>query len=274
MKTDRNFRGRTAWVTGAGSGIGAALVTTLLARGTNVVAVDRDADRLTELQEHSPAGRLHCETVDVTDAEAVADSVDGLVRRHGRLDYVFNNAGIGQAGAVSDLSLSDWRRCIDVNIGGVINGIHAAWPHLVAQGRGHIVNTASGAGLVPRPGMVPYSMSKWAVVGLSISLREEAAALGIRVSAACPGHIQTRILDDADMPGLDRESLLSSIPGTGIAAEDCARIMLRGVRANRAVIPVGGLINAEWRLYRLAPPVGAALGRVRNRMMLRHRRRG
>ena len=271
MNVGDYFNGRSAWVTGAGSGIGEALVEQLLVGQADVVAVDRDGDRMRALAERFPSSRLRCEVVDVTDAATVSESIDRVVRDHGQLDFVFNNAGIGQAGVVSDLSLSDWHRCIDVNIGGVVNGIVAAWPHLVARGSGHIINTASGAGLVPRPGMVPYAMSKWAVVGLSVSLREEAAALGIRVSAACPGHIQTRILEDADMPGIDRESLRASIPGRGISARDCARTMLRGARANRAVIPVGALISAEWRLYRMAPHVGGAIGRLRNRMMQKHR---
>src|SRR5207248_6593438 len=115
--------------------------------------------------------------------------------RHGRLDLMVNNAGIGIGGETRELLLAHWDRIIDVNLRGVVHGVHAAYPVMIEQGSGHIVNTASLAGLLPSPGATPYAMTKHAVVGLSLSLRGEAAAYGVRVTAVCPGVVETPILD-------------------------------------------------------------------------------
>jgi len=103
-----------------------------------------------------------------------------------------NNAGIGVGGEASELTLAHWERVIDVNLRGVIHGVHAAYPVMIAQRSGHIVNTASLAGLMPSPWLTPYAMTKHAVVGLTLSLRAKAAAHGVRVTAVCPGVVDTR----------------------------------------------------------------------------------
>lgn len=133
--------------------------------------------------------------VDVRDAPAVRAMVEDAHREHGRLDLMFNNAGAGIGGQVDGLSLEHWNRALDVNVRGVIHGVHAAYPLMLAQGFGHIVNTALATGLLPVPLLAPYSMSKHAVVGLSPSLRAEAADRGVKVSVVCPGVIETPILD-------------------------------------------------------------------------------
>ena len=107
---------------------------------------------------------------------------------------MFNNAGIAIGGSAHDYGIQEWNQIIDVNLRGVVNGVQAAYCIMIKQGFGHIVNTASITGLMPTPGQVAYSMTKHAVVGLSLSLRAEAALLGIRVSVLCPGAIRTPIL--------------------------------------------------------------------------------
>ena len=246
------YRGKVALVTGAASGIGAALVRQLLAAGATVVGADLHQD---------PS----CEPLDVADAEAFAALVDGLVARHGRIDLLFNNAGVGLAGEVRDVSLADWRRVVEVNLMGVVHGVHAAYPHMVRQGSGVIVNTASGAGLLPRPGMVPYATSKAAVVGLSMSLRAEAAAYGVGVHVVCPGFIRTAMVASTDYRGLDRQRLLGRIPGRGMSALRCADRILASVRKGRAVIVIGPLLNLEWLLGRLSPGLSLGLARLRAR---------
>jgi NAD(P)-dependent dehydrogenase (short-subunit alcohol dehydrogenase family) len=113
--------------------------------------------------------------------------VSDLVARYGVLDYIFNNAGISVCADARDLEIAHWRKVIDVNLMGVVYGTHAAYQQMVKQGHGHIVNIASLAGLVPFPTNAPYAASKHAVVGLSLSMRTEGEALGVKVSAVCPG---------------------------------------------------------------------------------------
>ena len=131
----------------------------------------------------------------MTDYAATKTVVEKTVVDQGRLDYMFNNAGIGIGGEVRLYEISDWEQVVDVNVRGVFNGVQAAYQVMVKQRFGHIVNTASMAGLIPSPGIVSYALSKHAVVGLTTSLRVEGKRYGVRVSALCPGVIRTAILD-------------------------------------------------------------------------------
>jgi NAD(P)-dependent dehydrogenase (short-subunit alcohol dehydrogenase family) len=131
-------------------------------------------------------GKATAADVDVSDYSAVEQVVREMLSGTGRLDYMFNNAGIAVGGAFSLNSIDDWNRIIDVNLLGVINGVQAAYQVMLKQGFGHIVNTASMAGLLPAPAGVAYAATKHAVVGLSRSLRIEAAFDSIRVSVLCP----------------------------------------------------------------------------------------
>lgn len=254
--------GRTAIVTGGASGIGRALAAALVARGDTVVVADVDGAGATAVAADLTAtgpGRARAAALDVRDAAAVQAAVDDVVRTDGRLDLLFNNAGIPVGGAVEDLSVPHWDRVLDVNVRGVVHGVAAAYPVMIAQGHGHIVNTASLAGLVPGAFGVPYAMTKHAVVGLSVSLRAEAAAHGVRVSALCPGVVETPILDRGNPPDLpstrpmDVREYLVRVAGTPLSAEALAAAALRGVDRNRAVIVAPWRAAVAWRLHRAAP---------------------
>ncbi|MDT5090921.1 MAG: hypothetical protein QOH60_284, partial [Mycobacterium sp.] len=163
------LRGQQAIVTGGGSGIGAALVRALTALGADVLCTDVDVDAAKQSATAAPGpGTATAEHLDVTDAAAVQAAVDGVVARAGRLDFMFNNAGIVWGGDTELLTLEQWNAIIDVNIRGVVHGVLAAYPLMIRQGHGHIINTASLAGLVPGGRLVSYSMTKHAVVGLSL----------------------------------------------------------------------------------------------------------
>jgi NAD(P)-dependent dehydrogenase (short-subunit alcohol dehydrogenase family) len=196
-KTIRIFDGATAVVTGGASGIGRGLAEELAKRGCEVVLADRQIELAEEVASKIRASgrKAMAVKVDVTDFTAVEQLVQETVERTGRLDYIFNNAGIGIGGNVSHYDIEDWNQMMDVNLRGVINGVQAAYKVMIAQGFGHIVNTASLAGLMPSPGNVAYATTKYAVVGLSNSLRAEAAKLGVRVSVLCPGFVRTTILE-------------------------------------------------------------------------------
>jgi NAD(P)-dependent dehydrogenase (short-subunit alcohol dehydrogenase family) len=249
------FARKTAIVTGAASGIGRALCMELARGGANVVMADRNAPLLAEAAAaiHRGGASVHEAVLDVTDATAVQAMVDETVARWGRLDYLFNNAGIGILGEVRHSGQDFWRSIIDTNLYGVVHGVAAAYPVMVRQGGGHIVNTASLAGLIPVPGEISYTASKYGVVGLSHALRVEGADLGVRVSVVCPGIIDTPILATSPVVNMDHEKAMALLPKRRMRPERCARIILRGVARNRATIIVTGLARFFWVLQRLSP---------------------
>ena len=159
------FAGKQAIVTGAGSGIGAALCRALAGAGADVVCTDVDG-AAAERTAASLATPGIAAQLDVTDAAAVQRAVDDVVERTGRIDLLFNNAGITWGGDTELLTLDQWNSIIDVNIRGVVHGVHAAYPHMVRQRSGHIVNTASMAGLAAAGRITSYVMTKHAIVGL------------------------------------------------------------------------------------------------------------
>ncbi len=249
-------------VTGGASGIGAALVAQLARAGARVYAADLSLDRLAAVAALPGVTPV---VLDVTDAAAFRAVVDDLVAREGRIDVLFNNAGVGLAGEVADVGLDDWKRMIDVNVYGVVHGIAAAYPRMIAQGHGQIVNTASGAGLGPRPGQAPYAAAKHAVIGLSTSLRAEAAGHGVRVTAACPGYVATQVMTSAKFIGVDRDKLAAKIPIRPMSAERCAELMLRGAARNRAIVAISAYVKLDWWIYRLSPALSIWLAEWRAR---------
>ena len=264
-----SLRGRVAIVTGGASGIGAALVRALAARGAVVVIADVDevgakaVAASTSLAQAGP-GLVRTAVLEVRDAGAVADLVHQTAAEHGRLDLIFNNAGIAVGGRVEELSLDHWDRVIDVNLRGVVHGVHAAYPLMLSQGDGHIVNTASLAGLVPGPMLAPYAAAKHAVVGLSLALRAEAAGRGVRVSVVCPGFVDTPLLSNVnpDLPQTEAGSdavALARLTGRLYNADSLAIDVLRGVARNQAVIVAPARARLAWRMTRYAPRLSMAM---------------
>jgi NAD(P)-dependent dehydrogenase (short-subunit alcohol dehydrogenase family) len=249
------FRNKVAIITGGASGIGRALGAALVSRGARVVLADINAEGIRETAAMlAPHGVVSGVVADVTDAAAVERMVNETVAAHGRLDYLFNNAGIAIMGDARYMTVADWNRLIDVNLRGVVHGVAAAYPLMVRQGFGHIVNTASAAGLSATPGATGYAMTKHAVVGLSTSLRCEAAGLGVKVSVVCPGFIDTPMKDATRfVNAADRDAVLKSLPFKLYPADACARAILRGVERNQPIIVVTAAAKFTWLLYRAAP---------------------
>lgn len=238
---------RVAIVTGGASGIGLALAEQLQARSVHVIAADRDEGALASLPP-SIEGR----TLDVTDRASFAGLVQDVVREHGRLDYLFNNAGVGIAGELRDMEPGDWRRVVDVNLFGVIHGVDAAYPVMIEQGFGHLINVASLAGLIELPGESVYVASKHAVVGLTRTLRAEARQYGVDVCLVCPGVVNTPIYDTSPVVGFDKEASLALWP-KGISAAHCAEQILEGIDRGRGTVVVTPMAQVLWRLHRLSP---------------------
>jgi NAD(P)-dependent dehydrogenase (short-subunit alcohol dehydrogenase family) len=257
---------RVAIVTGGGSGIGEALCRALAARGDTVVVADIDGASAQRVADEIGAAASAAK-VDVRDAAGVQALVHDTVAAHGRLDLMVNNAGIGVGGDVLELTVAHWDRIIDINLRGVVHGVHAAYPVMARQRRGHIVNIGSVAGLTPPPYLAPYVATKHAVVGLSLALRGEAKAHNVGVTVVCPGWTDTPILDSTGPDDLPRPA---SLPEGGVreAAEkmgklyspaDLAQDIIRGIDRNKAMVVTPRQARILWRAMRIAPTVVTAV---------------
>jgi NAD(P)-dependent dehydrogenase (short-subunit alcohol dehydrogenase family) len=250
--------GAVAIVTGGGSGIGRALSIELAKRGAFVHVTDLNGDTAEKVAREIGSRAKHA-TLDVRDAGAVKK----LVEDAGRVDLLFNNAGIGVGGEIQDLTLAHWDRILDVNVRGVIHGVHAVYPQMIARRSGHIVNTASMAGLAPAPLLTPYAMTKHAVVGLSESLRAEANIYGVKVSVLCPTAIETPILDSINPADLgpvawrpDLRAFLTRISGTPYPADKLAKETIDAVEDGEGIIVIPARARVMWRAYRFMPWAG------------------
>lgn len=270
-----SFEGKVAFVTGGASGIGAALSRELARRGARVVIADRQSELAGEVVEsiRSNGGEAESVELDVTDFQAFRARVDDVFSRYGTLDLLFNNAGIGIGGEVKNMEIDDWNRILDVNVHGVINGVQAVYRRMIEQGHGHIVNTASAAGLGPTPLSVAYSATKYAVVGLSQSLRAEAATEGVKVSVICPGVIRTPILEGGrygKIIGFDAKGLVDMWEMVRPMDVDVfARKVLNQVEKNRNIIVVPGWWKISWWMTRLSPTLSVGMARAAYRHTLK-----
>ena len=248
--------GKVAIVTGGGSGIGEAVSRELARRGARVIIADIDDDAAKRVAAAiaDGGGQATASHVDVSQEQDITRLVQDTAAAYGRLDFQFNNAGIAIGGDARDLTPGQWRQVLDVDLYGVLYGTLAAYPIMAGQGFGHIVNTSSGAGLVPMPLNAPYCTAKHGVVGLSLSLRLEGADLGVKVSVVCPGYVRTKIFSTAFMVNMPRE-VANRAPGRVkmVEAAQAARVILDGVARNRAVIAFPGYIRLAWRTSCLFP---------------------
>lgn len=256
-----------AIITGGASGIGRAVSEELVKRGCEVIIADLQGDLSEEiaLKLRLSGGKTTAVETDVTSYHALERLVRETVERTGRLDYIFNNAGVGIGGNVNHFGIEDWNYIVKVNLMGVVNGIQAVYKIMAEQGFGHIVNTTSMAGLMPSPGAVAYAMTKHAIVGLSESLRAEAALFGIRVSVLCPGVIRTPILEGGGKFG---RMLVNISPETmsrmweslkPMPPELFAEKALDAVAKNKAVIIEPSWWKTFWWINRLSPCLGIRL---------------
>ncbi len=256
----QRFENAVAIVTGGGMGLGEALCEELGRRGSTVVVADIDGDaarRVAGHLEQSGASALAVR-VDVANEAAVTQLIESAMAEYGRVDYMINNAGIAIGGDSRDLSMQQWRRVLDVDLMGVVYGTVHAYQVMARQGHGHIVNISSLSGLVPQPGNIPYCTSKHGIVGLSLSLRAEGADLGVKVSAACPGDMKTKIYDNMVVVIMPREEVVTLSRRTHylmpqISAQAAARAILRGVSQNRPLIVFPFAVQVIWQLYRRFP---------------------
>lgn len=260
----KQFAGAVCVVTGAGSGIGRATARLLAQLGAKVHCADLDAQSAEQVAGEIGTGVAH--RLDVTDAAAVEALAAHVFDQDGAVDVLHNNAGIGHAGDVEHTTTDDWRRVIDVNLLGVAYGVAAFVPRMLRQGRaGHIINTASGLGLMPAARMAPYCASKFGVVGMSEALNAELAPRGVHVTALCPGVINTSISATSIMRGdleAQRERAVDYYRTVGVPPEDVAAALVEAVRKRKLIQPVPAKhVTPGWLLHRFSPRMQQAQAR-------------
>jgi NADP-dependent 3-hydroxy acid dehydrogenase YdfG len=260
--------GKIAFVTGGASGIGAALATKLVEQGAEVWIADRQFGPAEELAErlNSAGGKAHVVELDVRNYPSFERAVSEAAEQSGRIDFLFNNAGIGIGGEVDSFTLDDWNDIIDVNLRGVVHGIQAVYPIMIRQRSGHIVNTASMAGLVTTAAQAGYTATKHAVVALSKALRLEAECHGVQVSVLCPGVVRTPILTGGRYGRhkrvSDQDLLKLGEALRPIAPDAFADRALRAVLRGDAIIVVPRWWKALWYLERLSPGLSMRAAKV------------
>jgi NAD(P)-dependent dehydrogenase (short-subunit alcohol dehydrogenase family) len=252
------FINKTAFLTGGASGIGRALATLLASRGAIICVADINLSAAQEVAKQC-GGNAIAVAVDVRDASALQSCIESFASAHGRLDYIFNIAGVGIGGEADEIPISAWKHVVDINLYGVLYGVLAAYPIMLKQGYGHIINCASLAGLGPAPLLAPYALTKHAVVGLSTSLRIEAASRGVRVSVLCPSAIETPILDSQNPSefnikwGPDIRRFLTTLAGPPYPVEKCAKVALNEIEKNKGVIVFPWRARLAWRIGKVLP---------------------
>ena len=253
--SNKAFLDKICIVTGAASGIGLELARQLAASGACVVLGDVDAAGVAEAAAGilRTGGKAKAVAADVTDAAAVRGLVEGTAAEFGRIDYLFNNAGVAIIGEIRDLSLEQWRRVIEVNLFGEIHCIHYAYPIMIGQGFGHIVNIASGSGIAPGPLNTPYVASKFAIVGLSHALAAEARAFGVAVSVICPGYVDSPMMSEMQPVNAEAKDVNARIDFKRLSAERAAQIILARLPRKRVTIAFPFYVHAFAFLHRFAP---------------------
>jgi NAD(P)-dependent dehydrogenase (short-subunit alcohol dehydrogenase family) len=244
----RDLVGKAAFVTGGASGIGLALGRVFAEAGMKVMLADVETDALAAAVKslHNVGPDVRGVSCDVADPGSVERAAAASYAAFGRVHVVCNNAGVAGGGGIDNISLDDWRWVLDVNLMGVLHGIRTFLPHIRAHGEGgHIVNTASLAGMQSGLGFGPYSASKFAVVTMSEGLAMELKPLGIGVSVLCPGWVRTRIAESArnrlerygPSRTLDAESPISTLVAqvaervaSGLDPSDVAARVLTAIR--------------------------------------------
>ncbi|MFA5940854.1 MAG: SDR family NAD(P)-dependent oxidoreductase [Sinimarinibacterium sp.] len=279
----KNFNQRICVVTGGSSGIGLAVANALAHEGARLLLVARDTEALERAAQglrELGAAEVRCLSADVGRDEDVA-RLQGAIREMGPCaDLIVNSAGIVSGGVLTDVPMTEWRRLHEVNVMGVLRVLHAVLPAMLAraargEGGGHIVNIASGAGLIGFPGLSAYGATKAAVVSLGESLRGELCGAGIGVTTVCPGFVKTPIAGKFKLFGrMDNERtqrmVLDWFERNNLEAATVAHKALDAVRSNRALVVVGKDVVSGYWTKRIAPRV---LERVLRRMAPRGHRR-
>lgn len=266
----RDLRGKTALVTGAGSGIGRETALALARAGVDLVICDVDAVGLEETaaRVRTEGRRAEPSVVDVANRDAMRAFAAAVHRARPAVDVLVNNAGVGLGAAFLDTTLEDWDWIVSINLLGVVHGCHFFVPPMVVRGTGgHVVNVSSAAGYVATSPLTAYATTKFGVFGLSEALRDELRPHGIGVTTICPGIVNTPITRNARVRGRAadagaQEAIVRFYERRNYGPERVAAAIVRAIRGNRTVVPVTPEAWVLYLLKRLAPDLSARLNRA------------
>jgi NAD(P)-dependent dehydrogenase (short-subunit alcohol dehydrogenase family) len=271
MTTPFVFRDALALVTGAGSGIGLETARALAREGARLVLCDVNEDALARVRDELGAACVLASRVDVGDREAMRAFAEEVHARHGALDVLVNNAGVGLSGGVVDTSLEDWDWILRINVMGVVHGCHFFLPPMVERRRGAVVNVSSVLGFFPAERVAAYAASKHAVLGLTGSIRAELGPKGLRVCAICPGVIDTGIIATTRFrgrrdPEVARARTAETFKKRGYPPARVANAIVRAIHDDAAIVPVSPEAWAMHYATRLLPGAIGVLGRLSARL--------
>ncbi|WP_042149364.1 SDR family oxidoreductase [Paucisalibacillus sp. EB02] len=256
---------KVAIVTGAASGIGKEICKELVANNVFVIIADiNERNGLTleaELNNEFITSRfVH---LNVTNYKNFENVIKEIYQEFGRLDYLFNNAGIAMYGEVYDTTIEDWKEIMDINLWGVIYGTEIGYKIMKEQGFGHIVNTSSAAGLGPSPMSTPYATTKHAVVGLTTSLHYEAEEFGIKVSTLCPTFVDTPIFNEAKAIKIDKSVMTQQLKKQKLMSpQKLAKATIDGVHKNKPIICPMPMRKTMDVIFAIFPPLHTYLMRL------------
>ena len=239
MKGHLDALGKTAVITGAGSGLGRSLAVALGRLGWSIgiadVNVEGAEETLKMVKDAGGGGDVfRCDVRSLEEMSAMADHFEGSL---GPVALLVNNAGVASGGIVGDIPDEDWRRVMDTNVWGSINGCQVYIPRMKARGGGHIVNVASSAGMACLPEMAPYNVAKAAVISLSETLRSELSPSKIGVTVACPTFFNTNLLSDMTCTDeFQSEFAHAAFENARSSSDEVADAILRGVRKNKLYV--------------------------------------
>lgn len=242
----KDFRNKVVVITGAGSGMGRDLAVKLGQMGAKVAISDMNPTGLAETEKLVAAtgAEVHAQLLNVAEREAVLEYAETVKNHFGKVNVIFNNAGIAHHGEVEHTEFKDIERIMDVDYWGVVNGTKAFLPHIIASGDGHIVNTSSLFGLLSQPGQAAYNSAKFAVRGFTEALYQEMAIAKHPVKVTCvhPGGIKTGIARSATTSGEHDQKKTAELFDKKLArmtSDKAADIIIDGVRKNKARVLVG-----------------------------------
>jgi len=244
-RAEQSFNGRVVVITGAGSGIGRALAIALARQGALLAVSDIDGTGLDDTADHclTAGAAVRADIVDVTDRVAMTAYAHNVAAQFGRVDLVFNNAGVIFTGEIAKASYDDIEHVIDVDFWGVVNGTKAFLPYLIESGGGHLINISSAYGLIAAPGYSAYNAAKFAVRGFTEAVQQETQSAGhpVRVSCVYPGAVQTRILQSGRYAEGENHAAINEVfdKMARTSPAQAAATILRGVHARKKRIFVG-----------------------------------
>ncbi len=272
--TTYNLKDRVVLITGGSRGLGLVLAREVHARGAKIAICARDAEELlrAEVDLQTRGADVIAVQCDVTNNTEVQELVDRVIERFGRIDVLVNNAGIIQVGPLEVMTRADFQRAMDTHFWGPLNTMLAVLPSMRARGDGRIVNISSIGGKIATPHLIPYSASKFALVGLSKGFHSELSKNGIAVTTVCPGLMRTGSPRNADFKGNQKAeyawfSIGDSLPFTSIQAERAARQIIRACVSGRAELVISIQAKAVALFDGLFPELNAEVMALVNRML-------